>query len=120
MAGSAHFSTSRVEGLGDLIAGLKKESVLATARAESAIAKTAERIAASAREAAPVGETGDLRDSIEVTARGLVREVGPTVRYGGFVEFGTWKDEPQPYLFPAAEKHEPELEQELERLVGDL
>lgn len=65
------------------------------------------KIARDARAAAPVGETGNLRNSITETFSGDGRSsaftatIGPTVRYALFVEFGTSKMAPQPYLFPA-------------------
>lgn len=72
------------------------------------VRKTAFDVAADAMALAPV-DTGALRASISVspttvTAAGISAEVGPTVHYGGYVELGTYKMKPQPYLAPAAER----------------
>ena len=117
-------STIRIEGLDDLVAGLRKEGALAKARGDAATAKVAERVRTTGQELAPKGsrphEGEDLAPSIRTDRRGSRFEVGPTARHGGFMEYGTYKDAPQPYMGPAVNKHEPELEQELSRLVGDL
>lgn len=110
----------RMEGLDELRQSLTKETVLAKTRVAGAVAKTAKKIEATARDLAPVGPTGDLKSSIHTTVTGERAEVGPTVRYARFVEFGTYKDAPQPYMWPAADKHEPELMGEIEKVVGNL
>lgn len=56
-------------------------------------------------------DTGALRSSITMSATGsnatVARaEIGPTVNYGRYVEEGTYKMAAQPYLFPAADRHE--------------
>lgn len=54
---------------------------------------------------------GTLRNSISVSFQvgmGQMRaEVGPTVHYGIYQELGTSRMRAQPYLFPAADRHEP-------------
>jgi HK97 gp10 family phage protein len=54
--------------------------------------------------AVPV-DTGFLRSSVGVDIDGdsLGGEVGPTAEYGAFVELGTTRMAPQPYLGPAFE-----------------
>lgn len=64
---------------------------------------------------APVGETGNLKDSIRVWAlkrsrRRIGVKVGSSTHaykgdqfYGAFIEFGTSKMEPRPWLAPAIE-----------------
>jgi hypothetical protein len=50
-----------------------------------------------------------------------VGEVGPTVDYGMFVEAGTSRMGPQPYMRPAFDRRAPILEQILEQLKpGDI
>ncbi len=68
--------------------------------ARAAAAQLAADIAMLARHYAPVGETGDLRDSIEARPDRVV--VG--VKYAGFVEYGTSENEAQPYLRPAVDE----------------
>lgn len=67
-------------------------------------------IAQSAREKAPV-DTGALRDSIttDVQVRGPTSvsvEVGPSVDYADDVEFGSLRQQAQPYLRPAIDETE--------------
>lgn len=58
---------------------------------------------------APV-DTGNLRNSItyetRAGGRGIVGEVGPTADYGVYVEFGTSRMGPQPYMGPATDRGE--------------
>lgn len=72
---------------------------------EQAVAKTGRDIAADAQASAPV-DTGALRNSISADVGGMEAVIGPTVHYGGYVELGTYKMRAQPYLFPAADRHE--------------
>ena len=78
------------------------------ARAAIHVHSVADDVARSAQAAAPV-LTGALRDSIEVDREGLAAEVGSSLDYAVFVEYGTWKDAPQPFLGPALDQEEPEL-----------
>lgn len=55
---------------------------------------------------APV-DTGNLRNSIYSSFRGLTGEVGPTADYGDFVEGGTSRMAPQPYMGPATDRNAP-------------
>ena len=50
-------------------------------------------------------DTGNLRNSIEVTAVPDGAEVGTSVEYAPYVEMGTSKQTAQPYLRPAAQEH---------------
>lgn len=72
---------------------------------EQAVAKTGRDIASDAQAGAPV-DTGALRNSISADVGGMEAVIGPTVHYGGYVELGTYKMRAQPYLFPAADRHE--------------
>jgi HK97 gp10 family phage protein len=109
----------RVEGLDDLVAGLMAEGLLAEARAAEAVATTAQKVEDTAREIVAV-RTGATRDSIQTTQSGASAEIGPTTPWATFVEFGTYKDAPQPFMGPAGDRHEDDLAEELERLVGEL
>ena len=88
-----------------LAADLRGAPARVQARVEQAVAKTALAVVADAQASAPV-DTGALRGSISADIRGAEAVVGPTVHYGGYVELGTSKMRAQPYLFPAADKHE--------------
>lgn len=92
-------------------ADIRGEARKVGARGAAVMRATAARIEADAKLAAPV-DTGNLRSSISSTASGDVRtgeisiEVGPTADYGIYVELGTSRARAQPYLFPAADRHE--------------
>lgn len=67
--------------------------------------RSAEAMAQTARQLAPV-ETGLLRGSITAEVTGLQAEVGPNVDYAVFVEYGTSRMAPQPFMGPAGDLHE--------------
>lgn len=67
------------------------------------LAKIAKDIEADAKSRAPV-RTGALKNSIQARrVRQLAQEVNVGVDYGAFVEFGTVRMSPRPYLTPAVE-----------------
>ena len=86
----------------------------------AAVRKTALDVVRDAQVAAPV-RTGNLRNSITADIADypavVSAEVGPTASYGAYVEFGTSKQAPQPYLGPAADRRVPILETVLARLL---
>lgn len=88
--------------------------------ARLAVQKACADIKADAQLAAPV-RNGDLRKSIGYETQQLATsvwgEVGPTVEYGGYVEYGTSRMAPQPYITPAFDKHAPLLEAALEQIA---
>lgn len=65
-------------------------------------------------------ERGVLRGSITTTlsSRGLTAEVGPTAYYGRFVEDGTYKMEPRPFMAPALERVEPRFAADMLKMAG--
>lgn len=88
-----------------------------------AVRKTAADVERDAKTLAPV-DTGNLRmsistDTIESDAS-IAAEVGPTANYGGFLETGTSKMGPQPYMTPALERNAPMLEAALGQIVDRL
>jgi HK97 gp10 family phage protein len=83
------------------------------------LAKTVFDIEADAKSLAPV-RTGNLRNSINSDVNGLTGEVGPTADYGGYVEYGTWKMSPQPYMGPALDRNLSGFEDALLSLVSDV
>ncbi|MBO0826211.1 MAG: HK97 gp10 family phage protein [Streptosporangiales bacterium] len=84
-----------------------------------AIVKTAHDIEADAKALCPV-DTGYLRSSITADIGDMDAEIGPTANYGAYVEFGTSRMGPQPYMMPAADRREPELTDAIAVLVGEL
>lgn len=72
--------------------------------------RVADRIAADARDRAPV-DTGFLRSTIESVsiADGKIAEIFVGASYSGFVEYGTYKMAARPFLTPAFEARAKEL-----------
>lgn len=96
-------------GLRVLQADLGKASARTVAAASLVVRKTAADIEATAKIHAPV-DTGALRNSISSDISVLSAEIGPTVDYGLYVEAGTSRAAPQPYMGPAADVHGPAFE----------
>jgi len=68
------------------------------------VAEQGAKVENAAKAIVPV-DTGALRDSIELLVEGIATVatawVGTTIRYGGYVEYGTSNTPAQPYLRPA-------------------
>jgi len=91
-----------------------------------AVKASAERVKTAGQSNAPVGPTGDLRESIGVDmygdgrSVGLTAVIGPTVRYGLFVEKGTSKMAAQPFMAPALEAEAPGFQKALADALGEV
>jgi HK97 gp10 family phage protein len=103
-----------------LAADLGKTSAETTTRASAAVRKSALDIERDAKTKAPV-DTGNLRNSIGTTTTlaGLEAQIGPTANYGAFVEYGTSRMGPQPYMGPALDANEPAFVAAMEALGRD-
>lgn len=81
-------------------------------RMSRAIRKTAHDIERTAKRICPV-DTGNLRNSISTSISGgaatITAEIGPTADYAGYVEEGTSRQAPQPYMRPAFDAEVPQL-----------
>jgi len=111
-------------GLDELVSALASEGKETERRASNAVGRVAQMVKSTAIELAPKGdrphEGPKIAESMTITGQGTRREVGPTARHGAFMEYGTYKDAPQPYMGPAADMHEDALVNELWREVGEL
>jgi HK97 gp10 family phage protein len=89
------------------------------AGARQGLEAAARTLAEQAQANAPVGETGELRDSIGYQIEGSeeapVARVGSDVDYAAAVELGSRNAAAQPFLLPAFEAKKDELV----RIVGD-
>jgi HK97 gp10 family phage protein len=106
----------------DLAAAGPKAEALAAAVVQKSLAD----IEADAKAIVPV-DTGNLRASIsrEITAdtfRGAGGQfggvVGPTAEYGAYVEYGTSRMAPQPYMGPAFSRRAPQFVKAMEQIPG--
>jgi HK97 gp10 family phage protein len=91
--------------LTDLIEDLAKAGPKSEKLTSVVVRKTGFDVVAGAQAIAPV-DTGNLKSSIgvDVDADGLGFEAGPTANYGHFVEYGTSRMSPQPYMRPAFDR----------------
>jgi HK97 gp10 family phage protein len=72
---------------------------------------------ASAPGEAPATDTGRLANSLKADIQGVNATVFTNVDYAPFLEFGTRKIEPRPFLFPALEQERPAWNRRLNNIV---
>lgn len=109
-----------IEELGQLERDLGKASTEVVKRGSQLVRKTALDIERDAKNLVAV-DTGNLKGSITTTRTGaLSAEIGPTANYGGYVEYGTSRMRPQPYMGPATDRNRPAFERAAEQLSGGL
>ncbi|MFZ1361346.1 MAG: HK97-gp10 family putative phage morphogenesis protein [Candidatus Nanopelagicales bacterium] len=89
--------------------------------ARQAVTKTISDMSVAAKIHAPV-RTGNLRNSIrhrEVTASTdmIVGEVNPGATYAIYVEYGTSRMGPQPFMHPAYDQHVGAFKQAMQQLA---
>lgn len=95
---------------------IEKATAEQLARAAEIIGGMAE---SHAKEACPV-DTGNLRNSITHATEdsGHTVVIGSNVEYAPYVELGTVKMSPRPYLRPAIENHIPEYQSVLQAVLS--
>ena len=116
-----------VENEGDIIRLMQTLPPEIFQRVQQVLQNGAVRLAERAREIVPV-RTGHLLASIRVelgehveaeVAFSPVQVIAETP-YASFVEFGTSRMDPQPFLRPAAEEIEPEILEEVDNVLSEL
>lgn len=80
--------------------GLKNIADMLENSMESIILSAGESVKNSAQSMCPV-DTGKLRDSISVSAEGNKAVISANTDYAAYVEFGTSKMPPKPFLVPS-------------------
>ena len=106
-----------------LSADLRQAPIKAAVKAGIAMSKATLDIERDAKILAPV-DTGNLRSSIshEISGGGTVLEsvIGPTANYGIFVELGTARMAPQPFMGPAFDRNASVIEQVFGQIAEGL
>lgn len=109
-----------------LSADLSKAQTKTGPRAQVVVRKSLVDGVAAAKNKVPV-DTGNLKGSIShsdlrtVGSTGTIGgEFGPTADYGPYVELGTSRMAPQPYMGPAADLIEPAFEAAMAQLGEEL
>ena len=72
---------------------------------------------ASAPGEPPMSDSGDLASSIAKQTDGLTGYVFTPLDYGRFLEFGTSKMKPRPWLLPSLEEEAPKFRDRLQRIL---
>lgn len=123
-----------VEGLDQLVDDLGRVEAKAAHAVSRAVRKAALDVQRDAKVIVPV-DTGFLRSTIGVDLgprsdagprvhgpTEYTAEIGPTAHYGGYVEWGTSRMAPQPYMAPALDRQTPAFiaacEDIADRLLG--
>jgi len=65
-------------------------------------------------------DTGALRNSIGTNVTGLSAEIGPTVNYAPYQEYGTSRMAAHPYMGPAADEVTPGFVSAMEQIGKGL
>jgi HK97 gp10 family phage protein len=111
-----YFDTGELRALSaDLDAG----TATVEAKTKLAVAKVGHLVEADAKVFVPV-RTGNLKGSIHTEVSGLTAEVSANTEYAVFVEHGTSRMRPQPYMGPALDKNAPVLEKAVEKIGGGI
>ncbi len=99
-------------------ADLSKQAATLVPRAAVVVRKVALDTEADAKALAPV-DTGMLRNSITTatTGDGLRAVVSATASYAPFVELGTSRQAPQPFLGPATDRNRDAFEEAMRHLA---
>lgn len=108
--------------LDDWTTKLGRSGTLIMPLVDTAVRKAAADTVADAKALVPV-RTGNLKNSISSRSTSghnyVEAEIGPTANYGKYVEFGTSRQAPKPYLRPAFKRNTEALERALRSVTKD-
>ena len=112
------FDASEIERLADDLDGAGPRAI---EQARTVVGKTGHDTVTAAQRLVPV-DTGFLKSSIgvDIDGDGLGFDAGPTASYGHFVEWGTSRMSPQPYLMPAFDQQLPQAYAALEQVAAGM
>jgi len=102
--------TCNLEGVEEFKKAVEKLDSTMQRQIHEQLAKWAANVKDAAKQLAPV-RTGYLRSSLYAEIQGWTAKIGAEASYAGFVEFGTRYMQARPYIYPALQKHLPQLEQ---------
>lgn len=109
-----------------LVADLSGAAEKVGPEAQKIVRKSILDVTRIGKQRAPV-DTGFLKSSITPSdlrhtgSTGVIEaETGPSANYGGYVENGTSRQAPQPYMAPALAAVEPGFIQAIEALGGEM
>lgn len=108
-----------------MLSAMLERSIKTTGpKVQLVVRKVAKDIVRDAKLLAPV-DTGNLKNSIthsdlrSIGHAGGEVEIGPTANYGYFMEYGTSRVAPQPYMNPAADRNEGPFQQAMAQLAEE-
>lgn len=113
--------------LDGLVGDLQRRVREVRREASTVVRRTAYAIVATSQQLVPV-DTGTTKSSIHASAPSggplagfsLEAHIGPTTDYAEYLEYGTSRRAPQPFMGPAADRHTPEFVEGLADVVGRL
>lgn len=95
-------------------------------RAADVVRQQAKEVERGAKARAPLGPTGDLKDSIHVvvnggggSSSGISLSVVSALRYSAYVEQGDGHGPPQPYMGPALDAQEGEFYDAMQKVAEE-
>jgi HK97 gp10 family phage protein len=111
--------SASIQGLDQLLRQLTALVPAVATAAETQTRTTADAIAATARELAPV-KSGRLRGSIQVSKTGPGYQIGTDLTYAPGVELGLRGRPATPFLYPAFLLHQEQFLQNLKSAIRSL
>ena len=108
-----------VIGMDKVISDLKIDKGRAVFAINRAITTATVNTQPDAKRLAPV-DTGNLRSSIQAELRAGEGTVTAEAEYSAYVEYGTRRNRPQPYMIPAFNRRGPELLNEIAQAIRIL
>lgn len=105
-----------------LAVDLTRAGAAAAGRAQVVVRKTTLDVVAHARNIVRV-DTGNLKNSIgadvSVSATTIDSQIGPTAAYGRFLETGTSRMGPHPFMGPALDRYAPAFETAMGQIADE-